>query len=77
MRSQQRTPTIPRRTEKVLLLAVIWTEESDLTSSFLSFPPVAFQSNCALPMPWTADGDAISRCQVSSRGGSVHHGADQ
>ena len=77
MRSQQRMLTIPRRTEKVLLLAVIWTEESDLTSSFLSFPPVAFQSNGALPMPCTVDGDAISRCQVSSRGGSVHHGADQ
>ena len=77
MRSQQRTLTIPRRTDKVILLAVILTEESDLTSSFLSFPPVAFQSNCALPMPCTADGDAISRCQVSSRGGSVHHGADQ
>ena len=28
-------------------------------------------------MPDTADGDAISRCEVLSRAGSVHHGADQ
>ena len=33
--------------------------------------------NCALPMPGTADGDVVSRCQVLGRAGSVHHGADQ
>ena len=38
----------------------------------LVIPPVAFQS-----MPGTADGDAISRCQVLNRAGSAHHGADQ
>ena len=43
----------------------------------LALPPVAFQSNCALSMPGTADGGAISRCQVLSRARSVHHGADQ
>ena len=35
-------------------------------------PPVAFQSNRALPMRGTGDGDAISRCKVLSRAGSVH-----
>ena len=30
-----------------------------------------------LAMPGTADGDAISGCQVLSRAGSVHRGADQ
>ena len=34
-------------------------------------------SNRALPMPGTADGDAVSHCQVLGRAGSVHHGADQ
>ena len=76
MRSQQRTLTIPRRTEKVLLSVANSTEESVLTSSLLSFPPVACQSNCALPMAGTSDGDAVSRCQVLSRVGSVHHWVD-
>ena len=40
-------------------------------------PGVVCQSNCALPMPSTADGDVVSRCQVLGRAGSVHHGADQ
>ena len=40
-------------------------------------PGVVCQSNCALPMPGTADGDVVSRCQVLGREGSVHHGADQ
>ena len=40
-------------------------------------PPVAFQSKCALQMPGTADGAAVSRCRVLSRAGSVHHGADK
>ena len=40
-------------------------------------PGVVCQSNCALPMPGTADGDVVSRCQVLGRAGSVHHGADQ
>ena len=35
------------------------------------------QSNCALPMPGTADGDVVSRCQVLGRVGSAHHGAEQ
>ena len=44
----------------------------------LVLPPVASQSSDrALPMPGTADGDAISRCQVLGRAGNVHHGADQ
>ena len=30
-----------------------------------------------LPMPGTADGHVVSRCQVLGRAGSVHHGADQ
>ena len=34
-------------------------------------------SNRALPMPGTADGDAVSRGQVLGRAASVHHGADQ
>ena len=40
-------------------------------------PGVVCQSNCALPMPGTADGDVVSRCQVLGRAGSVHHEADQ
>ena len=59
-----------------MLSAANSTEESVLTSSFLSFPPVACQSDCALPMAGTSDGDAISRCQVLSREGSAHHWAD-
>ena len=43
----------------------------------LVLPPVAFQSNCALTMPGTADGYAISHCQVLGRAGGVNHGADQ
>ena len=39
-------------------------------------PGVVCQSNCVLPMPGTADGDVVSRCQVLGRAGSVHHGAD-
>ena len=40
-------------------------------------PGVVCSSNRALPMLGTADGDAVSRCQVLGRAGSVHHGADQ
>ena len=40
-------------------------------------PPVACQSKRALPVPGTADGYAISRCQVLGRTDSVHHGANQ
>ena len=40
-------------------------------------PSTSRMSNRALPMPGTADGDAISRCQVLGRAGSVHHGTDQ
>ena len=40
-------------------------------------PGVVCPSNRALPMPGTADGDAVSRCQDLGRAGSVHHGADQ
>ena len=32
-----------------------------------SCPSASRTSNCALPMPGTADGDAVSRCQVSKR----------
>ena len=43
----------------------------------LVLPPDTCQSSDrALPMPGTADGDAISRCQVLGRAGSVHHAAD-
>ena len=46
--------------------------------TILVLPPgVVCESNCALPMPGTADGDVVSRCQVLGRAGSVHHGADQ
>ena len=47
------------------------------SSSFLSFHQESCPLNCALPMPGTADGDVVSRCQVLGRAGSVHHGADQ
>ena len=40
-------------------------------------PGVVCSSNRTLPMPGTANGDAISHCQVMGRAGSVHHGADQ
>ena len=40
-------------------------------------PGVVCPSICALAMPGTAHGDAVSRCQVLGRAGSVHHGADQ
>ena len=33
-------------------------------SSFLSFHQESCPLNCALPMPGTADGDVVSRCQV-------------
>ena len=46
------------------------------SSSFLSFHKESCPLNCALPMPGTADGDVVSRCQVLGRAGSVHHGAD-
>ena len=46
-------------------------------SSFLSFHQESCPLNCALPVPGTADGDVVSRCQVLGRAGSVHHGADQ
>ena len=36
-------------------------------------PGVVCPSNRALPMLGTADGDAVSRCQVLGRAGSVHH----
>ena len=39
-------------------------------------PGVVCPSNRALPMPGTADVDAVSRCQVLVRAGSVHHWAD-
>ena len=39
-------------------------------------PGVVCSSNRALPMLGTADGDAVSHCQVSGRACSVHHGAD-
>ena len=52
-------------------------DEKRMVIIILVLPPVKFQSNCALPMPGTADGDAVSRCQVLGRAGSVHHGADQ
>ena len=38
---------------------------------------VVCPSNCALPMPGTADGDVVGHCQVLGRAGSVHHGTDQ
>ena len=47
------------------------------SSSFLSFHQESCPLNCALPMPGTADGDVVSRCQVLGRAGGVHHGADQ
>ena len=50
---------------------------SSSSSSFLSFHQQSCPLNCALPMPGTADGDVVSRCQVLGRAGSVHHGADQ
>ena len=34
-------------------------------------------SNRALSMSDKDDGDAVSRCQVLSRAGSVHHGANR
>ena len=40
-------------------------------------PGVVCPSNCALPMPGTADGDVVSHCQVLGRAGSVNHGAGQ
>ena len=40
-------------------------------------PGVVCLSNRALPMLGTADGDAVNRCQVLGRAGSVHHGTDQ
>ena len=43
----------------------------------VSFHQESCPLNCALPMPGTADGDVVSRCQVLGRAGSVHHGADQ
>ena len=50
----------------------------DAVIIILVLPPgVVCSSNSALPMPDTADGDAVSRCQVLERAGSVHHGADQ
>ena len=39
-------------------------------------PGVVCSSNRALPMLGTADGDAVSHCQVMGRACSVHHGAD-
>ena len=63
-----------------LYCTVIVARINGLSMSFviiIVLPPVAFQSNGALTMPGTADGDVVSRCQVLSRVGSVHHGADQ
>ena len=37
-------------------------------------PGVVCSSNGALTVLGTADGDAVSRCQVLGRAGSVHHG---
>ena len=50
---------------------------SEMVIIILVLPPVACLSNRALSMPGTADGDAISHCQILSRAGSIHHGADQ
>ena len=48
-----------------------------MVSVSLFLPPVACQSNRSFPMRGTADGDAISRCQVLCRAGIVQHGANQ
>ena len=67
-------------TDVFVLLAHYFAEESLSVSLIiiLVLPPgVVCPSNCALPMPGTADGDVVSRCQVLGRAGSVHHGADQ
>ena len=54
------------------------TTSYSLIIIILVLPPgVVCLSNRALPMLGTADGDAVSRCQVLGRAGSVHHGADQ
>ena len=39
-----------------------------------SCPSTCRMANPAVPMTDTADGDAVSRCQVLGRAGSVHHG---
>ena len=53
-------------------------KECVLIIIILVLPPgVVCSSNRALPMHGTADGDAVSHCQVMGRAGSVHHGADQ
>ena len=39
-------------------------------------PGVVCRSNRAVPVPGTADGDTVSRCQILGRAGSVHHGED-
>ena len=61
------------RSEYMLLFTFISTQQLII----LVLPPgVVCSSNRALPMPGTANGDAISHCQVMGRAGSVHHGAD-
>ena len=40
-------------------------------------PPVACQSNRTITMVSAVDGDAISRCQILGRAGSVRHVTDQ
>ena len=66
-----KTPLMPPRSDgHIFYLA-------HSSSSFLSFHQESCPLNCALPMPGTADGDVVSRCQVLGRAGSVHHGADQ
>ena len=57
---------------------LMFADDLVLIIIILVLPPgVVCSSNRALPMPGTADGDAVSRCQVLGRAGSVHHGADQ
>ena len=63
--------------EKSLIVPLYEAIVRPHSSSFLSFHQESCPLNCALPMPGTADGDVVSRCQVFGRAGSVHHGADQ
>ena len=62
-----------------ILSSPSYFSNSHLISSFVSFHQESYAcpSNRALPMPGTADGDAVSRCQDLGRAGSVHLRADQ
>ena len=54
--------------------AIFFGELVHVVIIILVLPPgVVCSSNRALPMLGTADGDAVSRCQVLGRAGSVHH----